>query len=192
MTTMLQYREHAAPLAATAAMLHPFITGFPDRDAITSLEFSCDPFGPSFDEPISLSGPHPTAGLDLIADAARGHPRLRTCLTSSPAARIPCWRSRIHQHSDCANSDTASTRRLCEFRYRFYATVIRYRPSAPASASSDKLPARFLPNIRTVRIPVTLLRDRFCTPIRTLRIPVPHLRHHFALPPCHEAVVSVL
>jgi hypothetical protein len=99
LTTMLPYREHAAPAltatAAAATIRQPVITDFPDRDAIASLEFSCDPFGPSFDEPVSLSGIHPTAGLDLLPDAARGHLRLRACLTATPAARILRWRSRI-------------------------------------------------------------------------------------------------
>jgi hypothetical protein len=92
---MLPYREQAAPLTAATAMLKPVITGFPDRDAIASLEFSCEPFGPSFDEPVSLSGLHATAGLDLVDDNARGHPYPRACLTSTPAAHIPRWRSRI-------------------------------------------------------------------------------------------------
>jgi hypothetical protein len=95
LTTPLPYREHATPFAASATIGQPDITGFPDRDAIASLEFSCDPFGPSFDEPILLQGLHPTAGLELVADTARGHPRLRNCLSSTPAARIPLWRSRI-------------------------------------------------------------------------------------------------
>jgi hypothetical protein len=104
-TTPLPYREHAAPLAA-ADTRQPDIISFPDREAIAFLEFSCDPFGPSFDEPILLFGPsfdepivlndhHPTAGLELVADTARGHPRLRICLSSTPAARIPLWRSRV-------------------------------------------------------------------------------------------------
>jgi hypothetical protein len=95
LTTPLSYREHATPFAASATIGQPAITSFPNRDAIASLEFSCDPFGPSFDEPILLQGLHPTAGLELVADTARGHPRLRNCLSSTPAARIPLWRSRI-------------------------------------------------------------------------------------------------
>jgi hypothetical protein len=95
LTTMLLYREHAAPMTAADAMLQPVLTGFPDRDAIASLEFSCDPFGPSFDEPVSLSGLHPTAGLDLVDDNARGHPYLRACLPSTPAEKLLRWRSRI-------------------------------------------------------------------------------------------------
>jgi hypothetical protein len=89
LTTPLSYREHATPFAASATIGQPAITSFPNRDAIASLEFSCDPFGPSFDEPILLQGLHPTAGLELVADTARGHPRLRNCLSSTPAARIP-------------------------------------------------------------------------------------------------------
>lgn len=50
LTTALPYREHAAPRAAAATVRQPVITSLPDRDAIASLEFSCDPFGPSFDE----------------------------------------------------------------------------------------------------------------------------------------------
>jgi hypothetical protein len=95
LTTPLPYREHAIPLAAAATIRQPAITGFRDRDAIAPLEFSCYPFGPSFDEPILLNDLHPTAGLELVADTARGHPRLRNCLSSTPAARIPLWRSRI-------------------------------------------------------------------------------------------------
>jgi hypothetical protein len=40
-TTMLPYREHAAPIAAAAAatIRQPVPIGFPDRDAIASFEF---------------------------------------------------------------------------------------------------------------------------------------------------------
>jgi hypothetical protein len=89
LTTLLPYREHATLFAASATIGQLAITGFPDRDDIASLEYSCDPFGPSFDDPILLQGLHPTAGLELVADTARSHPRLRTCLSSTPAARIP-------------------------------------------------------------------------------------------------------
>jgi hypothetical protein len=77
LTTPLPYREHA--LTASATIGQPAITGFPDREATASFEFSCDPFGPSLDEPILLQGLHPTAGLELVAETARGHSRLRNC-----------------------------------------------------------------------------------------------------------------
>jgi hypothetical protein len=87
-TDMLPCREHAAPLTAAATLRQLVIIESPDRDAIASLGFSCNLFGSSFDEPISLSGLYPIAGLDHIADADRGHPRLRACLTTTPATRI--------------------------------------------------------------------------------------------------------
>jgi hypothetical protein len=37
-----------------------------------------------------------TAGLDLIADADRGHPSLHACLATTLAARIHRWRSCVH------------------------------------------------------------------------------------------------
>jgi hypothetical protein len=61
-------------MAAAATIRQPLITGFPHRDAIASLEFSCDPFGPSFDEPILLTGLHPTTGLELVDDTTRAIP----------------------------------------------------------------------------------------------------------------------
>jgi hypothetical protein len=82
---MLPYHERAAPLNAAAALRQLVITRSSDHDL----------FGSSFDEPISLSGLHPTTGLDLIADAARVYRRIRACLTTTQAARIPRWCSRI-------------------------------------------------------------------------------------------------
>jgi hypothetical protein len=88
------FLEHV-PTAAAATIRQPTITGFPDRDAIASLEFFVDSVRPVFDEPIlPLNGLHPTAGLTFIADTAQP-PRFSDCLSSTPAARIPLWRSRF-------------------------------------------------------------------------------------------------
>jgi hypothetical protein len=54
----------------------PVVTIFPNRDAIAvaSLKCSSDPLRAYFDESLSIYGLHPTAGLDLIADAAGAIP----------------------------------------------------------------------------------------------------------------------
>ena len=60
-----------------------------------SIEFSGDPFGPSFLESISIDGIHVTAGLALRMDAIRGKLRLMACVPGTPAAQISRWRQRL-------------------------------------------------------------------------------------------------
>jgi hypothetical protein len=64
------------------------------NDALT-VEMYDDPFGPSFDEPISIQGHHVAAGLLLQLDIDRGHCQLTSIQPGTPAHHIHTWKSRL-------------------------------------------------------------------------------------------------
>jgi hypothetical protein len=66
---------------------------------VMSVEMCDDPFGPSFSEPLGVSGVHPTAGLCLQFDSDRGRCRLLDMARGTPAHKLVRWRSRLrHAH----------------------------------------------------------------------------------------------
>jgi hypothetical protein len=60
-----------------------------------SIEFSGDPFGPSFVESIPITSTHASAGLHFKLDPARDRLCLLAIEPGTPAARINRWRSRL-------------------------------------------------------------------------------------------------
>ena len=58
-------------------------------------ELTSNPFGSSVDITILLKGDHPTLGLDLVHDDDNNRITLASCISSTPAARIPRWRSTL-------------------------------------------------------------------------------------------------
>ena len=62
---------------------------------VMSIEFSNDPFGPSFIEPIPLTGTHETAGIETRFDASRQRLQITHLLAGNPVSRLPRWRSRL-------------------------------------------------------------------------------------------------
>ena len=56
---------------------------------------SSNPFGNSVEISIPVKGIHPTLGLDLIQDDDTNRIKLKSCSPSTPAARIPRWRSTL-------------------------------------------------------------------------------------------------
>jgi hypothetical protein len=90
--TPLPLGELPYPTAAAAARAAlPF-----SPDELGSVEFSLDPFGPSFRETVDITGtPHPTTGFVLHDDPDRHRPRITDCTPGTKAARIPRWRSRL-------------------------------------------------------------------------------------------------
>ena len=62
---------------------------------VMSIEFSNDPFGPSFIEPVPLTGIHETAGIETRFDASRQRLQITHLLAGNPISRIPRWRSRL-------------------------------------------------------------------------------------------------
>jgi hypothetical protein len=73
-------------VAAAAALTAP---------EVMSIEFSGDPFGPSFVESIPITSTHASAGLHFKLDPARDRLRLLAIEPGTPAARINRWRSRL-------------------------------------------------------------------------------------------------
>ena len=65
-------------------------TGPPD-----DFHLSTYPFGPSTEFTLPLKGQHPTLGLDLITDPNNSQIVMKSCSPSTPAARIPRWRSTL-------------------------------------------------------------------------------------------------
>ena len=56
---------------------------------------SSDPIDNTYSIPINLNGTHPTLGLVLESDTTMNRIKIINCLPSSPAAKIPKWRSTI-------------------------------------------------------------------------------------------------
>jgi hypothetical protein len=85
LTPLVPLGELPYPVAAAARAALPF-----SRDELGSVEFSLDPFGPSFREVVDITGPlHPTNGFVLHYDTARHRPRITDCTPGTKAARIP-------------------------------------------------------------------------------------------------------
>jgi hypothetical protein len=62
---------------------------------VMSIDFSDDPFGPSFLETVPLSGSHETAGIETRFDSSRGRLQITHLLPGNAVSRIPRWRTRI-------------------------------------------------------------------------------------------------
>jgi hypothetical protein len=83
----------AAPVATTTATLVSTLDV--SRSAALTVEFCTDPFGPSFDEPISIQGHHATAGLLLRYDPDCGRCQLLAMQPGTPAHQTHAWKSRL-------------------------------------------------------------------------------------------------
>ena len=57
-----------------------------------SIEFSDDPFGPSFVEPIPITGTHDTAGIETRYDPSRQRLQITHLLAGNPISRLTRWR----------------------------------------------------------------------------------------------------
>jgi hypothetical protein len=57
------------------------------------LKSSTNPFGPSFPETITVSGIHPTLGLDIRHDVDRQRCQLVAMTPGTPSHRLPQWKS---------------------------------------------------------------------------------------------------
>ena len=64
-----------------------------------------NPFGPSTIVTLPIKGTHPALGLHLIQHEDNNRILLHSCVPSTPAARIPRWRSTLHQSSIIAIDD---------------------------------------------------------------------------------------
>jgi hypothetical protein len=84
----------AAPVATAATLVS---TSNVSRSAALMVEFCTDPFGPSFDEPISIQGPHATAGLLLRYDPDHGRCQLLAMQPGTSAHRIHAWKFRLRE-----------------------------------------------------------------------------------------------
>lgn len=124
------------PVATVAAVVHqPSELDSSSIRDIMMLEFTDDPFAPSFDEIIPVSGDHPSLGLVLQPDPDRGRLCLRDMTPGTPAHRTHHWRSRLrHAHLlaingvpvhtlDDVHKIVASARQSstpnCQFRFAF-------------------------------------------------------------------------
>jgi hypothetical protein len=87
---MLEFVSGSVAVAATLVAALPVSY----NDALT-VEMCDDPFGPSFDEPISMQGPRVTAGLLLHFDNDRGCCQLASMQPGTPAHRIHTWKTRL-------------------------------------------------------------------------------------------------
>ena len=76
-------------------------TGLPD-----DFHLSTNPFGPSTDFTLPLKGQHPTLGLDLIKHPDNSRILMKSCSPSTPAARIPRWRSTLRNSIIIAVNNT--------------------------------------------------------------------------------------
>jgi len=65
------------------------------RDSAVTVEFSSDPYDPSFDEEISIKGFDSLAGLRVVHHGDRDRCQLSNIEKGAPAHRIAQWRSRL-------------------------------------------------------------------------------------------------
>ena len=98
--------HHPSPTTPLPSNTTPHIIPFEDNDiaspTISStvappIEFSLtsNPHGPSFELDLRIKGTDPTLGLELIQDKDTERILLKSCRPSTPAARIPRWRSTL-------------------------------------------------------------------------------------------------
>jgi hypothetical protein len=66
-----------------------------DRNNTVTVNFSTDPFGPSFPETIIVSGIHPKLGLDLHYNVDRHHCHLIKMAPGTPSHILSQWKSRL-------------------------------------------------------------------------------------------------
>ena len=59
------------------------------------ITLSSDPIDNNIDVPIPLRGTHDTLGLHIEMDTKMNRIQLRNCISSTPAAKIPRWRSTL-------------------------------------------------------------------------------------------------
>ena len=59
--------------------------------------FSLNPYRPSLDVQIQVKGDHPTLGIDLVTDTNNGRLLLKGMKTSTPAHKVPRWKTTLKQ-----------------------------------------------------------------------------------------------
>jgi hypothetical protein len=79
----------AASIVTTSCPLH--YSDVHRNDGIT-VTFITDPFGPSFPETRTVSGIHPTLGLDIQQDVDRQRYQLVAMTPGTPTHRLPQWK----------------------------------------------------------------------------------------------------
>jgi hypothetical protein len=84
----------AASLAASSRPRHGSDV---HRNDGTTVTFSADLFGPSFTETISISGIHPSLGLELRHSMDRQQCQLVAMTPGTPSHRLHQWKSRLRQ-----------------------------------------------------------------------------------------------
>ena len=91
----------SVPVAAAATSLSLDTDAFSDLhlafDMPYNIDFSENPFEFFYNREINISGEHPSLGLILEQCENLALPRLKTCLKSTPAAKLPRWRSELKQ-----------------------------------------------------------------------------------------------
>jgi len=76
------------------------VTGPPENFHLTS-----NPFGPYTIVTLQTKGNHPNLGLELLHHQDTSRVVLKSCLPSTPAARIPQWRSTLRSRYIIAVDD---------------------------------------------------------------------------------------
>jgi hypothetical protein len=100
----------AASLAATSRPLRD--SDVHRNDGIT-VTFSTDPFGPSFPEKITVSGIHPTLGLDNRHDVDRQRCQMVAMTPGTPSHRLPQWKSRL-RHAFLLSVDSTAVHTILD------------------------------------------------------------------------------
>ena len=107
-------RLDETPAAAAAVSLHFDHKVFPDLhlafDMPYDIDLSDSPFEFFYDREINISGAHPTLGLILEQCDQFSLPCIKSCLKSTPAAKLPRWRSELkHAYILSVNGEKTET-----------------------------------------------------------------------------------
>jgi len=94
-TTSSDFPPTTANLIPDDEPLISSTTAPPPIHASIEFELSSNPFEKSVDISILVTGDHPTLGLDLLHHTDNAQITLKFCVPSTPAARIPHWRSTL-------------------------------------------------------------------------------------------------
>ena len=85
------------------------LPSMPPLDPPDDFHLTSNPFGPSTTVTLTTKGTHPTLGLDIHHHSDTSRIVLRSCFPSTPAARIPRWRSTLRESYIIALDDTPVT-----------------------------------------------------------------------------------
>jgi hypothetical protein len=146
----------AASLAASSRPLHG--SDVHRYDGIT-VTFSTDPFGPSFPETISVSGIHPSLGLELRHDMYCQRCQLVAMTPGTPSHRLHQWKSR-HRHAFLLSVDTTDVYTIYDVHQanalarqaaQTYVVIVFTKDEAKNSFSAVGLPQLYFDQLRVMK-----------------------------------------